>query len=122
MIYRFRFWKEWTDQQGRLWAEPYEFDSPVDGRKAHKAALAWDWAKNRQLPSVSDLYSTAYTEDPVTGKKREENRTSIQDGGKREHHASALPGLRSSGERQPVPDAHPVAPAAAERRFDSTPF
>jgi hypothetical protein len=91
MIYRFRFWKEWNDAEGRLWAEPYDYDSAVDARKAHGNALAWFWADGKQRPSVSDLYSVAFKEDPQTGKKREENRTVVAEGSRREYHHATLP-------------------------------
>jgi hypothetical protein len=91
MIYRFRYWTEWCDDKGRMWAEPHDYDSSVEARKAHTSSLAFMWAHNMQSPSVSDLYSIAVTEDPDTGKKREQNRTSIQDGARREFHAATLP-------------------------------
>jgi len=91
MIYRFRFWKEWNDTQGRLWAEPYDYDSAVEARKAHGNATTWLWVGDKQRPSVSDLYSVAFREDPQTGKKREENRTVILDGTRREYHHATLP-------------------------------
>ena len=91
MIYRFRYWTEWCDDKGRMWAEPHDYDSSVEARKAHASSLAFMWAYDMQRPSVSDLYSIAFTEDPDTGKKREQNRTSIQDGARREFHAATLP-------------------------------
>jgi hypothetical protein len=122
MIYEYRFWKEWCDEQGRLWAEPYVYDSSVDARKAHKGALAWQWCAGKVRPSVSDLYSIAFKEDPSTGKKREENRTTIQDGGQREYYEAALSGVRPSDRRVTVPAAPNAArPAAKPDSFD-TPF
>ena len=90
MIYQYRFWKEWNDTEGRLWAEPMTFESATDARKAHAGALSWHWVGEKNRPSVSDLYSVAFKEDPQTGKKREENRTVIQDGGTREYHETRL--------------------------------
>jgi len=94
MIYRFRFWHEWCDEKGRFWAEPHDFDSAVDARKAHRGAMTWHWVGDKVRPSVSDLYSVAYKEDSQTGKKREENRTVIQDGGQREYHSAKMKGLQ----------------------------
>jgi len=122
MIYRFRFWKEWCDEQGRIWAEPLDFDSAVDARKAHEGAMAWMWVGDKVRPSVSDLYSVAYREDPSTGAKREENRTTIQDGGQREYHEATLSRVRPSSERIEVPDTRGAVPPVKERGFNSTPF
>jgi hypothetical protein len=122
MIYRFRFWKEWCDEQGRLWAEPHDFDSAVDARKAHSGALAWHWVGDKVRPSVSDLYSVAFKEDPQTGKKREENRTTIQDGGQRAYYEATLSGVRPSVGRDAVPDARSTPSQIAERAFGPTPF
>ena len=122
MIYRFRFWKEWCDTQGRFWAEPYDFDSPVDARNAHRNALAWDWVSEEVRPSVSDLYSVAFKEDPQTGKKREESRITIQDGGQREYYEATLPRVRESGDGVKVSGARRPTPPVKERGFDSTPF
>ena len=122
MIYEFRFWKEWCDEEGRLWAEPYVFDAPTDARRSHKGALGWDWAGGKNRPSVSDLYSIAYKEDPSTGKKREESRTTIQDGGVREFHEAALSGVRATDHRNAVPP--PPKPARTPTKQDGfdTPF
>lgn len=90
MIYQFRFWKEWCDEQGRFWAEPYTFDTPTDARRCHDAALGWHWCGDKLRPSVSDLVSTAFVEDPSTGKKRAENSTTIKDGATREYHSPSL--------------------------------
>lgn len=90
MIYRFRFWKEWCDEQGRMWAEPLDFDAATDARRSHTAALGWHWCIDKVRPSVSDLYSVAFTEDPMTGKKREQSRTTIQEGAVREFHEATL--------------------------------
>ena len=122
MIYEFRFWKEWCDEEGRLWAEPYVFDASSDARRAHKGALGWDWVMDKQRPSVSDLFSIAYREDPVTGKKREESRTTIQDGGVREFHEATLSGLRETGERQPVSAARDTPRKVEKPRSFDTPF
>jgi hypothetical protein len=122
MIYRFRFWKEWCDEQGRMWAEPHDSDSAVDARKAHTGAMSWMWVGDKVRPSVSDLYSVAFAEDPVTGKKREQSRTTIQDGGRREYHEAALSGVRSSGDGGEVSDARRAVQAVKERGFDGTPF
>jgi len=122
MIYTFRFWTEWCDEQGRLWAEPYEFDTSTDARRAHKGALGWAWTTGKHRPSVSNLYSVAFKEDPVTGKKREENRTTIQEGGAREYHEAALFGVRPADNRNPLPPAPDTTRTAKEPdRFD-TPF
>jgi len=122
MIYQFRFWKEWLDEHGRMWAEPTVVDSVGDARAAHKAALSWHWAHNLLAPSVSDLYSISFSEDVSTGAKREENRTCIATGGKREYHEAALSGVRPSGERDTVPTAPaPLRKAAAKDGFN-TPF
>jgi len=122
MIYRFRFWKEWCDEQGRIWAEPLDFDSAVDARKAHEGAMAWMWVGDKVRPSVSDLYSVAYREDPSTGAKREENRTTIQDGGQREYHEATLPRVRPSSKRIEVPAPHATARTSAKPDSDATPF
>ena len=122
MIYRFRFWKEWCDEQGRFWAEPYDFDSSVDARSAHKGAMQWHWVSDQVRPSVSDLYSVAFKEDPQTGKKREENRTTIADGGRREYHEAALSGVRNTNGRDTLPDAQQAARTSAEQDRDDTPF
>jgi hypothetical protein len=122
MIYRFRFWKEWCDEQGRFWAEPYDMDSSVDARRAHNAALAWDWVGDKVRPSVSDLYSIAFKEDPVTGKKREENRITIADGGRREYHEATLPRVRTSGKRDTLPASHATPRTPAKQDSDDTPF
>jgi len=122
MIYRFRFWKEWCDEQNRLWAEPLDFDTAQDARTAHNGAMSWMWVGKKLRPSVSDLYSVAFSEDPVTGKKREQSRTTIQDGGRREYHEATLSGVRASGRRDTVPDARSAVSAAEERGIDSTPF
>jgi hypothetical protein len=122
MIYQFRFWKEWCDEQGRIWAEPLDFDSAQDARAAHNGAMSWMWVGGKLRPSVSDLYSVAFSEDPVSGKKREQSRTTIQDGGRREYHEAALSGVRPSGGRDPVPDPRGSTPAVKERGFDSPPF
>ena len=122
MIYRFRFWHEWCDESGRLWAEPHDFDSAVDARKAHTGALQWMWAGDKARPSVSDLYSVAFREDPDTGKKREENRTVIQDGGQREYHEATLSGVRPSSERIEVPAPFAAARTSAKPDSDATPF
>jgi hypothetical protein len=122
MIYRFRFWKEWNDAEGRLWAEPYDYESSVDARKAHGNAMGWFWADGKNRPSVSDLYSVAFKEDPQTGRKREENRTVIADGGRREYHEATLSGVRPSGERDTVPASHAAARTSAKQDSDATPF
>jgi hypothetical protein len=71
---------------------------------------------------VSELYSIAYKEDPDTGKKREENRTAIQDGGQREYHEATLPRVRPSDSRDTLPAPSDEArPAAKQDGFD-TPF
>ena len=122
MIYEYRFWKEWCDEQGRLWAEPLVFDSATDARKAHSGAMSWHWAGGKSRPSVSDLYSISYKEDVQTGKKREDNRTSIQDGAVREYHEATLSGVRASDDRNPVlTPPSPPRKAAKQDGFD-TPF
>ena len=122
MIYQFRFWKEWCDEQGRMWAEPLSFDSSVDARRSHEAALGWHWVGDKVRPSVSSLYSIAFLEDPVTGKKREQNRTIIGEGGRREYHEATLSGLRPAGDRGTVPVSRGVTPPAKKRDRDGTPF
>ena len=122
MIYEYRFWTEWCDDQGRLWAEPHIFDAATEARRAHKNALGFDWVLDKQRPSVSDLYSIAYKEDPVTGKKREENRSIIQDGGMRGFHEATLSGLRKTSEREPVPVARDTPRKVEESRSFDTPF
>ena len=122
MIYEYRFWKEWCDEQGRLWAEPLVFDSANDARKAHSGALAWHWVGDKVRPSVSNLYSISYKEDPQTGKKREDNRTSIQEGAAREYHEAALSGLREADERNKVLDALRSARKGKAADSEDTPF
>jgi hypothetical protein len=122
MIYRFRFWKEWCDEQGRLWAEPHDFDSAVDARKAHSGALAWHWVGDKVRPSVSDLYSVAFKEDPQTGKKREENRTTIQDGGQRAYYEATLSGVRKADRGDSLPPSFAAARTSAKPDSDVTPF
>jgi hypothetical protein len=122
MIYRFRFWKEWCDEQGRLWAEPMDFDTAQDARAAHNGAMSWMWVGKKLRPSVSDLYSVAFSEDPTTGKKREQSRTTIQDGGRREYHEATLSGVRPAGSGDTLSDARRAVSPPAERGFDSTPF
>jgi hypothetical protein len=122
MIYRFRFWKEWCDEQGRFWAEPLDFDSAVDARKAHRGAMSWHWVGDKVRPSVSDLYSVAFKEDPQTGKKREENRTVIQDGAHRDYYEATLPDVRTASERPEVPHTRGVTPPAAKPSAADTPF
>lgn len=122
MIYRFRFWKEWCDEQGRMWAEPYSTDTSSDARREHAAAMGWHWCQGKEHPSVSDLMSIAYVEDPTTGKKREQNRTRIADGGAREYHEATLSGLRSADRGNPVPDAQRPSRAEAPKDGFDTPF
>jgi hypothetical protein len=122
MIYQFRFWKEWCDEQGRMWAEPLSFDSSVDARRSHEAALGWHWVGDKVRPSVSSLYSIAFLEDPVTGKKREQNRTIIGEGGRREYHEATLSGLRPSGDRVTLPATHSPARAGKKQDGNDTPF
>jgi len=122
MFYEYRFWKEWCDDQGRLWAEPLVFDSANDARKAHSGSMAWHWVGDKARPSVSDLYSIAYKEDPQTGKKREESRTSIQEGAVREYHEATLSGLRPSDERDKVLDALGQARKGKTAHSSDTPF
>lgn len=100
MIYQFRFWKEWCDKEGRLWAEPYTFETPTDARRSHDAALGWHWCEGKLRPSVSDLVSTAFVEDPTTGKKRAENSTTIKDGATREYHEATLTASQPAGRRE----------------------
>jgi hypothetical protein len=122
MIYRYVFHTEWCDDKGRLWAERHESDSPSDARKAHKAALAFDWVKDGRLPSVSDLYSISHNVD-ANGKTQSENgRTSIQPGGRREYHETALPRLRQAVARDEVPTPFGPAPARKEPGSLDTPF
>ena len=122
MIYEFRFWTEWCDDKGRFWAEPWVFDAAAEARRSHKGALGWHWAAGKVRPSVSDLYSIAYSEDPATGKKREENRTVIQDGAMREFHEATLSGLRSADDGKQVPGASSTPrPGTKPDSFD-TPF
>ena len=122
MFYEYRFWKEWCDEQGRLWAEPLVFDSANDARKAHSGAMEWHWVGDKVRPSVSNLYSIAYKEDPQTGKKREDNRTSIQDGAVREYHEATLSGLRASNDWNPLLNAPSPARSAAKQDRSDTPF
>lgn len=122
MIYEYRFWKEWCDGQGRIWAEPYVYDSPVDARKSHKAAMSWMWVGDKSRPSVSDLYSIAYKEDPSTGKKREDNRTTIQHGAAREYHEATLSTVRPSDDRNTVPPSRGTSRAPAKQDGFDTPF
>jgi hypothetical protein len=119
MIYEFRFWKEWRDNLGRPWAEPYFFDTPTDARRAHTAALDWHWCTDHVSPSVSSLMSTAYDEDPVSGKKRQQNSTMIQPGAVRGFHEATLPRMREGDGGDSLPDAlrEPRA-ATSEGRFD----
>ena len=122
MIYHYRFWKEWIDEQGRLWAEPCDYDNASDARRIHTAAMGWVWAEGKLRPSVSDLYSVAFKEDPVTGKKREENRTTIQDGATRGFHEATLSGLRSADDGKQVSGASGTPrPGTKPDSFD-TPF
>jgi len=122
MIYEYRFWKEWCDEQGRLWAEPLVFDSATDARKAHSGAMSWHWVGDKARPSVSELYSIAYKEDPQTGKKREDNRTSIQDGAVREYHEATLPRVRPSSKRNAVPTSPATARTPTPKDGLDTPF
>jgi hypothetical protein len=122
MIYQFRFWKEWCDEQGRMWAEPYSFDSSVDARRSHEAALGWQWVQDKVRPSVSALYSVAFAEDPATGKKREQNRTIIAESGRREYHEATLSGVRPTVRRVEVPIAHGPARAGQKQDGNDTPF
>jgi hypothetical protein len=122
MMYEYRFWKEWCDEQGRLWAEPHVFDSAVDARKAHKGAMSWMWVGEKTRPSISNLYSIAYKEDPSTGKKREDNRTTIQDGAAREYHEATLSGVRQTNGRDTLRPAPAPARTPAAKDSNDTPF
>lgn len=122
MIYHYRFWKEWIDEQGRLWAEPCDYDNASDARRIHTAAMGWVWAEGKLRPSVSDLYSVAFKEDPVTGKKREENRTTIQDGATRGFHEATLSGLRPTDQRNTMPPTFTTARTPAKPDRYDTPF
>ena len=122
MIYRFMFWKEWVDGKGRMWAEPYWFDTAADARRAHNGAKSFAWAGEKERPSVTDLYSIGYSEDPTTGKKREQQRTTIQEGEVRGYREAALSGLREADERDKVLDALGKARAGKTADSSDTPF
>lgn len=123
MLYEFTFWKEWCDAEGRLWGEPHVFDSVTDARKSHAGALTWHWCgKDISRPSVSDLISVSFREDPATGKKREESRIRIADGGLRGFYEATLSGVRPSGGGNTVQPARSPVRAGAEQDSNDTPF
>ncbi len=85
---RYEFWHEWVLETGQFYAEPHHFDSVAEARKAHRSALAFDWAHGKHRPSVSDLYAIAYTKDEQTGRGRRDSSIAIADGRRLERLAT----------------------------------
>jgi len=87
---RYECWHEWVDESGRLYADPHHFDLLADAKKAHTAALAFDWATTKQRPSVSDLYAVTMTRDESDPKARARlaSRVSVAKGRRLERHAT----------------------------------
>ena len=132
----FWFYHEYLDEARRFRIHRIECDTEKEARKLHRQACEFNWVTQHVEPSVSSLFTRTdtgqrtlvsgvrpgqrYTTEFKPVPPPEDVLAALKN--VRFGDEAALSGVRSSGEREPLPDA-PSAPrtAAKQDRFD-TPF
>ena len=79
-LIKYVFHNEWCADQGQLYSEMFEFETAGDARKAHKGAMEFHWATDRNRPSVTDLYAITLDKDDISGRSVAVSRDIIADG------------------------------------------